>query len=97
MADEVRAVTVHPNGSLFATAGPDGPIIMRIAKDFSVRSTWAAHTGAIKTLTYSADGRVLASWAEDGSIILWDLHRGRKRTCPLRGAPPLLYHRAHRI
>ena len=88
VTDEVRAVTVHPKNGLFATGGPDGRIVLRVAKDLSIRSTWAAHSGAIKSLAYSSDGRILSSWAEDGSIILWDLRRGRKRTCPLRGPPP---------
>lgn len=59
---------------------PDGNIV--VASDFSlkmfdrsgyIQKEFVGHTGSIRTLTISKDGKYLASGGEDQSIILWKL------------------------
>lgn len=59
---------------------PDGSVV--VASDFSLKmfdrngyisKEFIGHTGAVRAVTVSADGKYLASGGEDQSIILWKL------------------------
>ena len=40
-------------------------------------ATLTEHTEAINVITFSPDGRTLASWSADGTILLWDWNKIR--------------------
>ena len=40
--------------------------------------TLTGHDGAVWTVDFSADGRLLVSGSEDGSLRLWDVQQGRE-------------------
>jgi WD40 repeat protein len=43
------------------------------------RKVLEGHTGDLRTVCFSRDGKTLASGAEDGTIRLWDPATGRQR------------------
>lgn len=68
----VEAVAFSPNGEFVATAGAD-----RVAKVWSVTdgrpiATLSGHTGFLRDLAWSRDGRRLFTGAEDGLVFEWD-------------------------
>ena len=90
---ESVSVAFHPNrpelaaGTKVATQpGERGGItVWNVETGLAVR-TLAGHRAGINGLTYSPDGRLLASASEDQTIVLWDDHDGRP-TRTLRLAP----------
>jgi WD40 repeat protein/tetratricopeptide (TPR) repeat protein len=49
------------------------------------------HTGFVSTVSWSPDGRLLASGGEDGTVKLWESRTGREVTT-LRGQLPSVWH-----
>jgi WD40 repeat protein len=45
--------------------------------DRSLAGGFGAHTGPVRSVAFSADGRLLASGSEDRSVLVWDLATGR--------------------
>jgi len=45
--------------------------------------TLAGHEGAVLCVSYSPDGRLLASGSEDGSVRIWDMRLGEETMAPL--------------
>ncbi|HUQ56507.1 helix-turn-helix domain-containing protein [Lentzea sp.] len=71
--EEVYAATFSSGGTL-ATAGRDHMIHLWNVGDrrAPVRlTTLTGHTGAVRVLSYSPDGKVLASGGDDGTLRLW--------------------------
>src|SRR3954453_16250666 len=50
-----------------------------------------AHTGAVRSVAYSPDGKLLATGGDDTVVRLWDLATGRLRK---KGPAPLAWVRA---
>jgi len=42
----------------------------------SVMMTLSGHSGAVRSVAYSADGRLLASGSDDGTVRIWDMQTG---------------------
>jgi WD40 repeat protein len=61
-----------------ATKGTD--VLIWKANPQVVRGALAGHYGAVRSLTFAADGKTLYSASEDGSIREWDTDSGRSRT-----------------
>jgi FOG: WD40 repeat len=69
---DVSAIAFSPNGEILASGGGDTAVIFW---DVATRRSVAfhEHTGSVDSLTFSPDGKTLASCSSmDKSIILWD-------------------------
>lgn len=68
----VNGIQVSPDGSTVAVAeGTD--IGLYEAATLTKIADLKQHTGPVRTLRFSADGRFLASGADDGLAIVWDM------------------------
>lgn len=76
---ELRAIAYSPNGRHIATAGADATIKLWDATTGALIGTLIGHLRAVTAVTYSPDGKVLAS-VGDGSVKLWDLATGAETT-----------------
>ena len=54
------------------------PSVCGIRSTGQLLQTLDGHDGAVWTVDFSADGRLLVSGSEDGSLQLWDVHQGRE-------------------
>ncbi|HKV13171.1 MAG TPA: TIR domain-containing protein [Thermoanaerobaculia bacterium] len=67
----VLDVTWSPNSELFATASDDSTIKIWEAESGKIRLILQGHTGGVISISFSADGSLLASKALDGTVRLW--------------------------
>jgi WD domain, G-beta repeat len=91
--DRPRALAFSPDGTLLASATNRNPECWVRSKDDDKVRVWgpltgarlhtlAGHRGAVASLAFSPDGKLLASGSNDTTVLLWDAARLR------RGAPP---------
>ncbi|MDZ8226554.1 NB-ARC domain-containing protein [Nostoc sp. ChiVER01] len=69
----VMSVSLNPEGSLLATGDLDGKICLWRVVDGQPILTLQGHTGWIWAVTFSPDGKTLASCSHDWLIRLWDV------------------------
>lgn len=67
----INQLAFDPSGCLLAAGDTTGHVYLVDAKNQSLVVNWAAHVGRINSLSFSQDGRLLMSQAEDGSVRLW--------------------------
>jgi WD40 repeat protein len=72
-AQDVDALAWHPNCNYIATGSVD-----RSARLFDVQTgacvrLFAGHRGGVQALAVAPDGRTLATAADDGGLMLWDM------------------------
>ena len=60
------------------------PVSLLSAQEPKLRDTLKGHTGCVRSLAVSPDGKTLASASYDGTVKLWDVASGKERTT-LRG------------
>jgi WD40 repeat protein/serine/threonine protein kinase len=69
-----------PAGKFVAAGGKDSApyrvFVWNVASGDQVGG-WSGHMGPIRSVSYSPDGRMLASCSDDGTIRLWDSSDGR--------------------
>jgi WD40 repeat protein len=64
-------VAYSPDGSLLASAGGDGKLLLWETDSGKALAVLSGHTQAVTSTAFSPDGRWLASGGLDGKLILW--------------------------
>jgi WD40 repeat protein len=72
------AIACSPDGLTLAAAGDDRIVTLFRLDGSAPPARLGGHTDGIKSLAFSGDGRLLASGADDHSVILWDVRRERE-------------------
>ncbi|MBW4695482.1 MAG: hypothetical protein KME27_27350 [Lyngbya sp. HA4199-MV5] len=90
----IRCIAFSPDGTLLASGGSDGIIIVWEVKTGDRLHTFQAHSSLVLTVTYSPNGNILASSGGDGIIKLWDLSGINGQRSAVSGQPsaPLQAH-----
>jgi WD40 repeat protein/DNA-binding SARP family transcriptional activator len=92
-AGRVLAAAVDRDARTLYTAGLDGSVIVwDLVGDRRLGRTFEAGTGTgdwFPSTAISGDGRSLATLQDGGAVSLVDLSTLRRRSLPIRGAPPL--------
>jgi WD40 repeat protein/DNA-binding SARP family transcriptional activator/energy-coupling factor transporter ATP-binding protein EcfA2 len=70
------AVAWGPDGTQFASAEPDGAVVIHDAATGEPVQTIAGHDEPVNGITFSPDGSLLGTTGEDGFVKLWDLEPG---------------------
>lgn len=86
---EVTAIEFSSDGKRLFSAGSDKlvrawSVDSETSVGQAIGSPLAGHTTAIRSLTTSPDGKLLATGSDDGTILLWDQQTGELAGPPLR-------------
>jgi transcriptional regulator with XRE-family HTH domain len=76
LAITILAVGISSIGAYWAAASRRGEIRVWEAGGLTLRHAWRAHIDMVWALTFSPDGRMLASGSWDGTLKLWDVASG---------------------
>ncbi len=71
----INKIQYSPNGKLLAVVSSIGVWLYDVNSG-EAHALLAGHTDKINNVTFSSDGKILASASEDGSIRLWDVATG---------------------
>jgi len=74
--DATRAVAISNNGVFWATGSRQGEVRVWREGGRVLHLDWQAHIGTVSSLSFSPDGRALATASWDGAIKLWDIESG---------------------
>jgi WD40 repeat protein len=73
---------VSPDGTMVAVGDGDGGIALADATTLDVRRRLERHRSNVYTLAFTADGKRLASSAQDGTALVWDVEAGQVAAGP---------------
>jgi len=74
--EDVTATTLHPSGKFFAVGLSTGMIQIYAVAGLALQTTFNDCRDKISSISYSADGKLLAAGADDGNVYLWDAQTG---------------------
>src|SRR5918997_3625697 len=74
--DDILAVAISSTGAYWATGSRRGELRLWEAGGLILRHAWRAHEDMVWSLTFSPDGRTLASASSGSSFKLWDVESG---------------------
>jgi WD40 repeat protein len=70
--------TSNATGDLYALGTNSGGILLCNAADGELRATLLGHKRGVVSLSFSPDGRTLASLSHDGTVRLWNVATGQE-------------------
>jgi WD40 repeat protein len=71
----IRAIAIHPDGTLVATASDDGRVRLWRRSDQRTIAIFE-HSSSLTYITFSVDGRHILSGGEDKKISEWEIPKG---------------------
>ena len=74
--DSVQGLAVSPDGTLLASGGTDGQVLLWSLPGGSLLARIEAHNGPVTSLTFTPDSRLLASGGADCRVQLWRCQDG---------------------
>jgi WD40 repeat protein len=89
------SLALNPQTGILALGCDLGPVILFDLEKNREISTLRGHAGTVQSLTFSPDGRTLASAGSDTGVILWDV-RQHSRIATLSGHSKLVFSLAFR-
>ena len=82
---QIHAISFSPVDDLIASGGDDGQlVVMDVVTGYS-KLYISAHTDWIRCVTYSRDGKKIATCSDDSTIVIWDADSGERLLEPLEG------------
>jgi WD40 repeat protein len=88
---QIQTLALSPNGKILAVGiAQDGSIrLVSPTNGDLLKTLYPAHTRWPQVLSFSPDGRVLASAGDDGQILLWNVATGRQIKTLYQGDYPI--------
>lgn len=80
-----RPTVARPQGNWLAVAAEQDQVLLLDVQSGEIAKTLTGHRDEVTALAWSSNGDLLASSADDGTVIVWDVAEGRSR---LRLVPP---------
>jgi WD40 repeat protein len=82
--DSLRTIALSPDGASIATGCGElndspKPVQLWDVQTGNCLHTLIGHTSGVKCVTFSPDGKIVASGGYDGTIRIWDVERGSER------------------
>jgi len=72
------AISLSPNGSMIGIGYADSRLIVRSRLERRSLREFYGHSGGISALSFSLDGKLLASGGGDGTTQLWEIATGKR-------------------
>ncbi len=72
-ARRIRSLAFSPDGAWLTVGRNDGDLELRRMPDLELVETLRGHGGAVTAVAFDPSGRTLASGADDGTTVLWDV------------------------
>lgn len=77
--NHMYTMATSPDQSLLATADTQGQIYLWRLSNGQLLMSWKAHTGTVRSITFTPDGRTVVSGGDDQLLKLWDVQTGQCR------------------
>ena len=71
---EQRAIALSPDGRLFATGGADHAVHLWDFDNAMLLARGVGHSGTVRDLMFSPDGKQLVSVADDKNVLIWNVY-----------------------